>query len=249
MNVKNIFNGWWNLLKQKTVGHQECIEQQVKYRESICTNCKVNKSNICSNTREDFHIYTGEKVSGCNCPLAAKVNSYSDTCPLGKWFEMKNENDWVNLQAISNCDKLIYKNQLIINNKQKKFYSNVNGSLILPYIHINPVNLKKFIILNVKEYLIYNERTFILNFKEELKNKIEELWSEVIPDYNTDMILWIVNDFDMNETKLRNCTERYINQFDSKKIKFCYTKSDNKEELNKLMMTTNYFFYGSKIIE
>ena len=74
--MTTIEEGWSNLLNKKPE-----IEKVAKKRLSLCSQCFVSdygKSKFCKFTN-----------GGCGCPLAAKVRSPRESCPLGVWKSVK----------------------------------------------------------------------------------------------------------------------------------------------------------------
>lgn len=88
--LKEITQGWIN-----TIWENPEIEKEAYKKAQICSNCPLNKNNICDSDTEgevviDF-VYgeeerkKGEKKKGCGCFLVAKTRSPKSQCPLGKF--------------------------------------------------------------------------------------------------------------------------------------------------------------------
>lgn len=70
MGIKEITEGYYNLLKAKTKSSKKDIEEISDYRWGICGGC------------EDLN---GKKCGICGCDLDAKTRAKSAKCPIGKW--------------------------------------------------------------------------------------------------------------------------------------------------------------------
>jgi hypothetical protein len=76
MSLKNMYNGYKNLLDKKDVS----IEAEAERQLQICQNCPFNSRNTnASRFRPDEHC------TKCGCTLAAKARSMESSCPVGKW--------------------------------------------------------------------------------------------------------------------------------------------------------------------
>jgi hypothetical protein len=71
--VKNIAEGYTNLVKAKLNIASELIEEMSKERMDLCNAC-VNKSE-------------NGRCALCGCVLAAKTRSPEDQCPERKWLK------------------------------------------------------------------------------------------------------------------------------------------------------------------
>lgn len=85
MQIKQIIEGWGNLVKdQFNVLHPDIKELAAK-RLEFCDTCEIRKGNTCDPTKKIKDVATGEIVKGCGCNIAAKTLSLSSRCPASKW--------------------------------------------------------------------------------------------------------------------------------------------------------------------
>ena len=70
MDIKEISEGYYNLLKAKIKISKKDIEDLSSYRWSVCAGC------------EDLEV---NKCKICGCMLDAKTRARSAKCPIGKW--------------------------------------------------------------------------------------------------------------------------------------------------------------------
>jgi len=93
MEVKNIYEGWRNILKEKI--SQQQLDPIVSKKIKTCSNCSLlTKMLICNPKKTglvvtDFQYGKNKRtknsiVNGCGCFIPAKARSQSK-CPLGKW--------------------------------------------------------------------------------------------------------------------------------------------------------------------
>ena len=71
MDIKQVTEGYYNLLKKKIKISSKDIEDMSQYRLEICTSC------------EEFTEKQTCNVCGCN--MNAKTRAQSAKCPIGKW--------------------------------------------------------------------------------------------------------------------------------------------------------------------
>jgi hypothetical protein len=83
--IKEILEGWGNMLFQGYDGLAPELQQRVDERLSKCDDCKIRTGVICDPTKVGTHEQTGKIVRGCGCHLRAKAMSVNSQCPLGKW--------------------------------------------------------------------------------------------------------------------------------------------------------------------
>lgn len=83
--LKEIFDGWGNVVKDKFGILNEETKIMAEIRLEQCHSCSNRSGNICNPTRKIKHIVTGEMVWGCGCNLTAKTLSPDSECPAGKW--------------------------------------------------------------------------------------------------------------------------------------------------------------------
>ena len=70
--IKEIQNGYINLIKEKVNLLPEDIEQLAKHRKEICDNCK-----------DKNHTFNSCNICGCYIP--AKTSSEYSSCPKNHW--------------------------------------------------------------------------------------------------------------------------------------------------------------------
>ena len=83
--LKEIFDGWGNLVKDKFGILNEEIKIMAQIRLEQCHICSMRSGNVCDPTKKIKHIVTEQMVSGCGCSLSAKTLSPDSECPAGKW--------------------------------------------------------------------------------------------------------------------------------------------------------------------
>tara|TARA_R110002153_G_C13253535_1_gene491841 strand:+ start:439 stop:699 length:261 start_codon:yes stop_codon:yes gene_type:complete len=83
--AKEIFDGFFNLVK----GELDLLDKETRKlaitRSSICNSCEANINNVCDETVSIVDLVTKQSVPGCGCFLPAKVLSPSSQCPANKW--------------------------------------------------------------------------------------------------------------------------------------------------------------------
>ncbi len=85
MLLKEILDGWGNLVKDKLKLLQPSLKEMAKHRMLICNICELRSFAICNPTKSGINVITGEIRKGCGCGLPAKTLSPSSKCPLDKW--------------------------------------------------------------------------------------------------------------------------------------------------------------------
>ena len=85
MILKEIFDGWGNLIKDALKKLDPEIKELAKRRLLICNIRDLRSNAICNPLKQGVHVTTGEMKFGCGCGLAAKTLSPDSKCPLGKW--------------------------------------------------------------------------------------------------------------------------------------------------------------------
>jgi len=85
MILKEIYDGWGNLIKDKLKILNPEIKEIGKRRLLICDVCEIRTKDICNPLKKGIHTITGKLVNGCGCALSAKVLSPNSKCPLGKF--------------------------------------------------------------------------------------------------------------------------------------------------------------------
>jgi hypothetical protein len=63
--IKSIYHGWTNMVDKPTF-----FEPEAAKRASECSKCPYKKLGVCTK---------------CYCPTAAKVWSFEESCPDGRW--------------------------------------------------------------------------------------------------------------------------------------------------------------------
>lgn len=87
MNLKAIAEGTVN----NALRFDDNVEHIADKRLAICSACPakrysaVVRGNVCSKHATVTHAVTGEKVSGCGCPLNSKTRQNIEPCPALKW--------------------------------------------------------------------------------------------------------------------------------------------------------------------
>jgi hypothetical protein len=85
LKLKEIFEGWGNVLKDKIKGVDPELKNLSKLRLLQCNDCALRNGYVCSPSRVGKHIETGVMTKGCGCAIPAKTLSPNSKCPLGKW--------------------------------------------------------------------------------------------------------------------------------------------------------------------
>jgi hypothetical protein len=85
INVKHIFEGWANYVKDKFDTLDPEIKNLSATRLAHCDACHIRKGHACDPKRYGRHVETGELVRGCGCHIAAKSMVPDARCPMGKW--------------------------------------------------------------------------------------------------------------------------------------------------------------------
>ena len=83
--AKNIFNGFFNLVKGEFDLLSPELKSLAKARSTICSTCPANINNSCSKEVTLTDLITKKPVTGCGCYLPAKVLVTDETCPANKW--------------------------------------------------------------------------------------------------------------------------------------------------------------------
>ena len=89
MNIKHIFEGWANVVKERFDALDPAIQEEAKLRLESCNNCYMRANNKCDPKKVGENLDTGILTKGCGCNLSAKVLSPCTKCPLAKWSKMK----------------------------------------------------------------------------------------------------------------------------------------------------------------
>lgn len=85
INVKHIFEGWANYIKDRFDTLDPVIKEMSAQRLRHCDVCPIRSGHACDPKKTGIHIITGEEVSGCGCHIAAKSMVPDAQCPMGKW--------------------------------------------------------------------------------------------------------------------------------------------------------------------
>ena len=83
--IKDILNGWANLIKDTFNGLDPETKKLSEERLNICHSCDIRLGSICDPRKMGIHIKTGHLTRGCGCNIAAKTMNKNSKCPLGKW--------------------------------------------------------------------------------------------------------------------------------------------------------------------
>lgn len=248
MKVKNIINGWGNLLRSKTIGVKDHIQAQADQRLAICKSCNLYNGTTCS-TKKANHVVTGEELVGCGCPISAKVMSQHDTCPIGKWQQMLNKKVWNFATALANYDKVAIRDNnikadvMLYNLKEENMFASIDKTLTIPYMTMAMYAAKHLVktvkLIDAREVLNYSERAKIFMPSESF---ITMLNSQSIDVPNQTSILWVTRSMaeEMSEAKFQNamdwCNSEIFNKT-KKQVYYIVTdtwNSDIKKELDNL---------------
>ena len=71
MDIKNVTEGYYNLLKHKIKISRKDIEDMSQFRLEVCASCE--------DLRKDL------SCDVCGCDLNAKTRATKAKCPVGKW--------------------------------------------------------------------------------------------------------------------------------------------------------------------
>lgn len=85
INVKHIFEGWANYIKDRFEVLDPVIKKLSQKRLLYCDKCHIRSGHACDPSKTGLHIITGEEVKGCGCHIAAKSMVPDAKCPMGKW--------------------------------------------------------------------------------------------------------------------------------------------------------------------
>ena len=81
MQLSKIINGWTNYFTDNSE-----VEAMAKERIKECITCPEKKeSKVFSWVKDDIKEISSTVCNKCNCPLAMKVRSINENCPLNKW--------------------------------------------------------------------------------------------------------------------------------------------------------------------
>jgi len=83
--LKEILDGWGNVVKDKFGILNEEIKVMAEIRLEQCNSCSMRTNNVCDPNKQLKHIVTEQMVNGCGCNIAAKTLSPDSECPAGKW--------------------------------------------------------------------------------------------------------------------------------------------------------------------
>lgn len=83
--LKEIFEGWGNVVKDKFGVLNEETKIMAQIRLEQCHSCHMRSGNVCDPLKQTKHIVTEQLVRGCGCNLTAKTLSPDSECPAGKW--------------------------------------------------------------------------------------------------------------------------------------------------------------------
>jgi len=89
INLKHIFEGWANYIKDRFDTLEPDIKTLSENRLSLCDVCEMRTGHSCDPKKSSIHVVTGEEVRGCGCHIAAKSMVPDAKCPMGKWEILK----------------------------------------------------------------------------------------------------------------------------------------------------------------
>lgn len=84
MPLKDIAEGWFNILLNSINLLDEGSRELGIQRASVCKTCPVRTNNKCD-SEKTHRKKTGEKFNGCGCFVEAKVLCMNCECPGGFW--------------------------------------------------------------------------------------------------------------------------------------------------------------------
>jgi hypothetical protein len=85
INVKHIFEGWANYIKDRFDTLDPIIKDLSAKRLTHCDVCPIRSGHACDPKKSGLHVITGQEVTGCGCHIAAKSMVPDARCPMGKW--------------------------------------------------------------------------------------------------------------------------------------------------------------------
>lgn len=88
INLKHIFDGWANVIKNKFDALDPAIKLEAEQRIKFCDSCYMRTNNTCDPKKIGLHLETNIPTKGCGCNIAAKTLSPCAKCPLAKWDKM-----------------------------------------------------------------------------------------------------------------------------------------------------------------
>jgi len=81
MQVSKIINGWYHYLSGNTE-----VEKLANKRAKICAVCPHKKeSKVFAWVKDDIKEINGTICNKCSCPIAMKVRSINEKCPINEW--------------------------------------------------------------------------------------------------------------------------------------------------------------------
>jgi len=93
INLKHIFDGWANVIKNKFDALDPAIKLEAEIRLQHCDKCYMRTNNKCDPDKVGKHVETDALTKGCGCNISAKALSPCTKCPLGIWNKMSICND------------------------------------------------------------------------------------------------------------------------------------------------------------
>lgn len=81
MQVYNIIKGWYHYLTNDTE-----VEKVALKRAKICAECPNKKeSKVFAWVKDEIKEINGSICGECKCPIAMKVRSINEKCPINEW--------------------------------------------------------------------------------------------------------------------------------------------------------------------
>ncbi len=81
MQVSKIINGWYHYLSGDTE-----VEKLANKRAKICAICPHKKeSKVFAWVKDEIKEINGTICNKCSCPIAMKVRSINENCPINEW--------------------------------------------------------------------------------------------------------------------------------------------------------------------
>lgn len=81
MQLFRIIEGWGNYLTKDQKTEELATERAIK-----CSTCQFNqKSKVFSWVSDEIEEINASVCVKCSCPIAMKVRSKKEKCPVGKW--------------------------------------------------------------------------------------------------------------------------------------------------------------------
>lgn len=81
MQVSNIIKGWYYYVSNDTN-----VEKIATQRAKICAKCPhKSESKVFAWVKDEVEEINGSICGKCSCPIAMKVRSINENCPINEW--------------------------------------------------------------------------------------------------------------------------------------------------------------------